>query len=372
MSDVIVIGGGVIGLSIAYELVSRRHRVTLIERERLGQKSSWAGAGIITPSNETTAIHPIERLEAISTGLHREWSHRLLKETGIDNEFLHCGGLYLARTPGEQAALTGLKLYWNERQIEFETWDSQQCRLRIPDLNCDSVRKALFVPDEYQLRNPRHLQALAVACQQLGVQIFEQQAALKLIVGDGSRVEEIQLGDTVLKADFYCIACGAWSPEVFQPFDITLPVIPVRGQIVLFLLAEPLSSIIINEGSRYLVPRQDGHVIAGATVEEVGFDSTTEPQDIADLVRWAQSLVAELNSSNLIKAWAGLRPGSFDGMPYIGRVAETSNALVATGHFKSGLHQSTGTALAIADLIDGIHPRIDLSPFSVNRASVGA
>jgi glycine oxidase len=367
MSNIIVIGGGVIGLSIAYELANRRHQVTLIERDRLGQKSSWAGAGIITPSNAATAIHPLEKLEAISTELHIDWSQRLLRETGIDNEFQRCGGLYLARTRGEQAAIAGLRHDWHERRIAYENWDPQRCKSRVPNLSIESLQEALFVPDEFQLRNPRHLQALAAACRMLGVQILEGEEQIKLVVGDGARVMEVQLGNRVLKADYYSIACGAWSAEIFKPFEIRLPVTPVRGQVALFCLAKPLDAPIINEGTRYLVPRRDGHVIAGATIEEVGFDSRTVAEDIAQLVHWAQSLIPDCNQQRLVKSWAGLRPGSYDGFPYLGWVTESSNALVAAGHFKAGLHLSTGTAVAIADLIEG-GLLIDLSPFAVNRA----
>jgi glycine oxidase len=112
-------------------------------------------------------------------------------------------------------------------------------------------------------------------------------------------------------------------------------------------------------------------LIAGATIEEVGFRSETEPADIADLIDWANGLLPACSKQNLVKAWAGLRPGSYDGLPYLGRVAANSNTYVATGHFKSGLHLSTGTAVIMADLIEGKLPLIDLAPFSVTRGMIG-
>jgi glycine oxidase len=366
MKKVLVIGAGVVGLSIAYELAKRRHPVVVLERGEVGRESSWAGAGIFPPVNGQTAIHPCEQLEAISTQLHLSWAKELLVETGIDNELQQCGGLYLARTLGEQAALTGLRLYWQEREIAFENWNQNQLRTSVPRLNVETVQASIYAPGDCQVRNPRHLQSLKAACQKLGVRILEHQAGVQLEVANASISAALANGQRLV-ADQYCIACGAWSERVFEPFGVRLPVTPVRGQVALFRLAEPWQAPIVNEGTRYLVPRSDGHVIAGATIEEVGFDSSTEPQDIADLVCWAESLVADCNRNSLVKAWAGLRPGSYDGLPYIGRVTEESNTLVATGHFKSGLHLSTGTAVVIADLIEGTKPSIDLSPFAVNR-----
>jgi glycine oxidase len=371
MSHVLVIGGGVIGLSLAYELACREHAVTLVEREKTGRKSSWAGAGILPPAKLETAIHSIEKLEALSNDLHLEWSKRLASETGIENELTRSGGLYLARTPGERAALRGLELYWGERKIEFQRFASEEVARRFPSLNSKRIVKALFVPEEYQLRNPRHLRALNLACQRRGVQIIEDAGQVKVRgLGNKSVLHSLEVNGIRLQADFYCIAAGAWSQQLLEELELPMLTTPVRGQIALFDLKTPVFEPIINEGTRYLVPRRDGHVIAGATIEEVGFNEFTEPEAIADLVQWANSLIPQCNANTLAKAWAGLRPGSYDGLPYLGFLAEGSNLLVATGHFKSGLQLSTATAVLIADLIQGITPSIDLAPFSPSRAEL--
>ena len=151
---------------------------------------------------------------------------------------------------------------------------------------------------------------------------------------------------------------------------------PVRGQIAMYKIdpaTVPNDKIangpIINEGSRYLVPRTDGHILAGATIEEVGFDCQTTESEVAGLRNWAEGLVSQLNDSTFVKSWAGLRPGTYDGFPYLGQLGQFENAYVATGHFKTGLQLSTATAIVMADLVEGKNPDVDLKPLSPLRAS---
>jgi glycine oxidase len=142
---------------------------------------------------------------------------------------------------------------------------------------------------------------------------------------------------------------------------------PVRGQIVLYRCHSPPFQRILNEGSRYLVPRDDGRVLVGSTEEEVGFDKSTTTEGLAELQRLACELVPALKSANVEHAWAGLRPASFDGFPYIGKIPGLENAFVASGHFRSGLQLSTGTARVMGQLIRGQQPVIDLRAFEVGR-----
>lgn len=374
MKRVVIIGGGVIGLSWAYELSSRGHQVTLLEKNLVGRKSSWAGAGILQPSNLATALHPIEQLEALSTQLHIQWSRRLLDSTNIDNGFWECGGLYLARSAGENAALAGQQADWAQRAIPVEPLTMPAAKVRFPRLRMDAARRILFLPGEAQVRNPHHLQALQTACLQQDVTILDGLLSVDLI-GEKNRIKRVEIrsaktGTAVIAGDEYGIAAGAWTENLLAPLGLQIPVTPVRGQMVLFKLPGPMGLPIVYEGSRYLVPRKDGHVLAGATVEEVGFDETTQASDIDSLVHWANSLCDDLNRQSQVSQWAGLRPGSFDGFPYLGQLAGLANAWIATGHFKTGLHLSTATAVVMSDLIEGTIPPIDLQPFCPARANI--
>jgi glycine oxidase len=148
--------------------------------------------------------------------------------------------------------------------------------------------------------------------------------------------------------------------------------LPVRGQMLLYKLDAAPFAAVVNEGTRYLVPRTDGHVLFGATIEEVGFDTSTTESGIANLIEHATSLLPQLTEDRLVKTWAGLRPGTFDGFPYIGPLSHSSNLFVATGHFKAGLHLSPGTAEIVADLVEQKTPSIDLRPFAPSRTNVGS
>ena len=371
--NAVVIGGGVIGLSIAYELSQRDCKVILLEKNDVGQQASWAGAGMMIPANPETAIHPMEHLEALAHDLHKDWASQLKDLTGIDNCYRECGALYVARTPGEVASMIGIMSEWDERKIEYEMLDQDQLAFRFPayaHLNQQKARVA-WVPGESQINNAEHLKALLSACRKSGVQIVENCGDLELKCNDRTLSVHTPSRSSSSK-ERIVFATGPWTHELLGQVNVNLPMQPVRGQMVLYEVDPHTNDQIANgpiimEGSRYLVPRTDGHLLAGSTIEEVGFDTSTTDEGTADIRKWAQGICPEANDESFKRAWAGLRPGTYDGFPYIGKIGSTANGFVATGHFKSGLHLSTSTAVVIADLIEGKSPRIDISALSPNR-----
>jgi glycine oxidase len=362
----LVIGGGVIGLSIAYELAKRGRSVTLLEQGEIGRKASWAGAGILPPVDEKNPLHPLEQLTSFSHRLHHQWADELLKKTGIDSGFRACGGIYLARSPGEHAALVGAMEDWIQREIKFEVLQRSEIDRMIPGNALPSDAKAVFAPTESQIRNPHFLQALVAACQSANVEIVKECGSIEYGFEQGDR-PIVRCRSKRWDPETVCFACGAWTELAVKSLRKCLRTTPVRGQMVLFRLPEAVFQPIINEGSRYLVPRLDGHVLAGSTIDEVGYDESTSNEDVERLIGWAHSLVPCLNPSTFVEAWAGLRPATYDGFPYLGRLPGFPNVFVATGHFKSGLHLAPATAVVMADLIEGIDPHFDLSVFSPAR-----
>ncbi len=229
-----------------------------------------------------------------------------------------------------------------------------------------AVESAYLVPAECQIRNPRHLKALLAGCAQRGVEITAGAAAEDFEVrGDRLRAVCTSLGS--FSASQYCVTTGAWSAAVGGKLGLRLAIRPIRGQIVLLALAKPAVSRIINEGSRYLVPRPDGRLLVGSTEDDVGFDRRTTAGGTSGLLEFALGLVPELAMAQVERCWAGLRPASEDGMPYLGRVPHLENAFVAAGHFRGGLQLSTGTAAVMSQLIEGRQVEIDLSPFRLDR-----
>lgn len=370
MTSCLIIGGGVVGLALAYELSRRAWRVTIVDRGPVAQEASWAGAGILPPANATTALHPLDQLRSLSNELHADWASRLLADTGIDNGYRRCGGLYLARTAGEAASLAAMAHTLAEEQIACQRISLAELLTLEPGLeqlaSSGELRAAYTLPDECQLRNPRHLKALAAACRQLGVEIRERCEVTKLLHTDGP-VTAIQTSCGELTADAFAITAGPWTERILSGEQVATGIFPMRGQMVLFRCDRPPFRHILNEGPRYLVPRDDGYVLAGSTEEEAGFDKSTTAEAIAELTSFATDLVPALRRGTVERTWAGLRPASYDGFPYIGRLPGLDNVFVAAGHFRSGLQLSTGTAVVLADLMSGQTPTIDLTPFRVSR-----
>jgi glycine oxidase len=355
MHDVLIIGGGVIGLSLAWDLARHGQSVHLIDRQEPGREASWAGAGILPAANRGTALHPYDQLCGLASELHPRWAEALQSLTGIDTGFHRCGGIYLARTPGEAASLAA----WAE--------DQRELGIEVEHLPAENYgRAAFFVPAESQLRNPRYLQALVAACQQAGVEITPHTEARGIAIEKGQAVG-LETNGGSLTAKKFCFTAGAWTGQLLARLGMPIHVLPMRGQMLLFRCTPSPTRAIINEGSRYIVPRQDGRLLVGSTEEEVGFDKRTTEEGLADLAAFARELVPALADSPIERSWAGLRPASLDGFPYLCPLPGLTNAFVAAGHFRSGLYLSPATAVVMSQLLRGQPTEIDLAPFRVGR-----
>jgi glycine oxidase len=342
----------------------------VVERGAVGRQASWAGAGILPPASPRAAAHPLDQLRALSHQLHAQWSAELLAETSIDNGYRRCGGLYVARSRADAASLRAAMMTWEEEGIQVQPLDPRQLEQLEPALSGRShatpILAACLLADECQLRNPHHLRALEAACRRRGVRLQSETAVQRFEIA-GHRIAGVHAGSGVMRADRFCIASGAWTRQLLRTIGQPTSIIPVRGQMVLFQGPVGMISRIINEGTRYLVPRDDGHVLAGSTEEEVGFDCRTTETGVGELTGWAMGLVPALAQTQVQRSWAGLRPGSFDGFPYLGKIPGLENAFVAAGHFRNGLSLAPATAVVMSRLIRGEPPQIDLSPFRIGR-----
>ncbi|MBC7855274.1 MAG: FAD-dependent oxidoreductase [Pirellulaceae bacterium] len=383
MPDVLIIGGGVIGLSLAWDLAQHGQSVQVIDRGEPGKEASWAGAGILPPASWKVALHPYDQLRALSSELHPPWAASLSLQTGIDTGYRQCGGIYLARTPGEAASLVAWASAAADEGIvvrrleDFEleefgvkTWGRLPACPESGDPGTGDSKQILaayFLPQEAQLRNPRHLQAFRTACKQSGVEITPGVEALDFEIHAG-RLAAVITSAGPLQAGQFCFTSGAWTGNLCTRLGIPLGILPIRGQMVLFNTGDSSAlKPIVTEGSRYLVPRDDGRILAGSTEEEVGFDKSTTEEAIADLASFARGLIPALENAPIERTWAGLRPASFDGFPYLGPLPGLSNCFIASGHFRSGLYLSPATAVVMSQLLRGEQPRIDLGPFRVLR-----
>lgn len=349
----LIVGGGVVGLTAAYELAVIGARVTVVDRGELGQEASWAGAGMIPPGGRVSELPSLQRLADESAARWPDLSQQLLELTGIDNEYTRCGSLHVPST---------LALSEDEWRHECTDWSRvPQCVLKrdeiramAPHLASDQHR-VLSLPSAAQVRNPRHLQALLAACQARGVELIARCEVTGLQTEAG-RVTGAHTQHGLRNADEFLVTAGAWTGVLLDPETRTLPFVdvgPVRGQIMLLKCPRPPFTTLVESGSRYLVPRRDGRLLIGSTQEWVGFDKQTTAAGLADLHAFAIGLVPELASATIERSWAGLRPFSGRQRPYVGRVPGFTNLTVAAGHFRAGLSLSPVTALLIRDLLCG-------------------
>lgn len=364
-SDVVVVGGGVIGLSIAYVLSKEGVRVTLVDRASFGQEASWAGAGIIAPGSENAPCSPSAALRSLSDRLHEEWSRTLRDETGLDNGYRRCGGVDVARNDEEDHELRSSAGRWRAEGIAFERLLPHDFARVEPALSPELV-SAYYLPDRAQIRNPRHLRALEIACSQRGVTLRPGCPALGFEVR-ADRVLSVHTPEGGLPCDQVVVAAGAWTESLLSGLGPRILTPPVRGQIVLLRTGQKPLRRIVEHGTRYLVPRDDGRLLVGSTEESAGFEVRTTAEGVLGLIQAAIALCPSLADAEFERAWSGLRPGSLDHRPYLGPMPGYRNLFVASGHKRAGLQLSPGSAVILADLLLGRSPSIALTPFRLVR-----
>jgi glycine oxidase len=359
--DVLVVGGGVIGLSIARELALSSLRVALCDRQEPGREASWAGAGILPPGVPGPADAPANRLARATHELWPSLSAELLETTGIDNGYRRCGGFMLQGIPAETLPVTFRTVEEQDLSHDVAAW--RECGAEVEPLSPAEIHRlepALPVEDAVgfrlpgvcQVRNPRHLKALLTDCRRLGVEMRPGDGVRRLRVSDG-RCVGVETASGFTAAGTVVVAAGAWSQALLEPAGVRFEVQPVRGQMALLALERPPFRHVIECGLRYLVPREDGRVLVGSTEELAGFRKETTPEAIDGLLAFAHALVPSLRAARVEQTWAGLRPYAACGSPLIGAARDVRGLYVAAGHFRSGLHLSPITARTLrACLVD--------------------
>ena len=340
--DVLIIGGGIVGLTTAYLLAKSGVRVTVADRGELGKEASWAGAGIIPPPTSRLDVSPLDRLRTFSVERFQSLSDELKTSTGIDNEYHVCGGIECLPI-NDQADID----LWQNAGVTFEPLSNNPPWLRQPPGTTS------YALPYAQVRNPRHLTALIAACQQLGVTLLPHHPILP---------------ESLPVAGKYLIAAGAWADEFLSKFGLPPLVHPVRGQIVLFKPERHVMSGVLIVGHRYLVQRQDGRVLVGSTEEpEAGFTKANTPEAVRELIQFATEVVPGLKDAEVEMTWSGLRPGSRDGLPYLGKISSTKNIYAAVGHYRAGVQLSPGTSEVMKRLLRGEELPFSLDAFRLDR-----
>lgn len=370
--DVVVAGGGIVGLSIAFALTRAGLSAAVLDRRQPGREASWAGAGMLPAQSDPdrTPSHPTLALRAWSARLYPEWSALLREETGIDNGYRRSGGVDVARTEADERDLRTTAGRWRVEGIVHERLAPADFARVEPALTTD-LRAAYFLPDRAQIRNPRHLRALAEAVRLRGGVVLPNRG-VEGFSTRGDRVTGVRTAEGEIHADTVVVAAGAWSGGLLEGLGVAAPTPPVKGQIVLIDCGRPVLRRIVEHGKHYLVPRDEGRVLIGATEEEKGFDVLPTAAAFRGLLDVAAALCPVLGDARVEATWAGLRPGSLDSRPYIGLAPGFRNLVVAAGHRRAGLQLSPATAELVVDVVLGRPPRIDLGYFRVDRSPAPA
>ncbi len=365
--DVVVVGGGAIGLLCAFRSATSGRKTTLLDAGELGREASWAGGGILSPVHPYAYPQELTRLIERSVELYPALARELVERTGTSIELRTTGLVRLAVDPADDDDLARAQAFRAERSLPAERLGPDGWRA-LGSVLPREARGALFEPGVAQIRNPRFLKALIAACRSAGVELAPHEAVTTL-VRSGERVTGVETTRRKLSSGEVVLAAGAWSGLLAkQSLGIALPVEPVRGQMLLFEGVDgALDSMVLGAGGKYLIPRADGRVLAGSTLEHVGYDRRTTLDGIRALLAAALRLAPGLATAQLAKAWAGLRPGTPDRLPYVGRVRGLDGLVVATGHYRNGLVLAPVTGELVLELLDGRSPT-RIEAFAPDRA----
>lgn len=365
-TDVVVVGGGAIGCAIAWELAKAGVAVALLEARRIAEEASGVAAGMLTPLAESPRPGPFTDLAVAALREYPAVATELRESSGVDIEYVPSGVLRVALTDDQELSAHTAMQWQMGLGIQLQWLDAAALRQLEPGITPDA-RGALYSPDEGHVRAPRLTTALAAAAGHRGAEIRQGTPVTGLLT-DGQRVTGVRTQAGEIHAGHVVLAAGAWTELLTGDVHTVLPVRPVKGQILsLAAMPVPFHHIIFTAGTAYLVPKADGTIVVGATQEEAGFDKRVTLRAVNWLLDGAVRLAPGLGNAEVRELWAGLRPGSPDGMPVLGPLPGWEGITVASGHFRNGILLAPITGQLIAQILTKGQAERDLSPFSPGR-----
>ncbi len=362
---VIVVGGGIIGAGIALELAGSGAEVTLVERTAVGAEASGAAAGMLAPQGESAKASPLLELLLRSRTLYPKWVKGIEALSGLDVGYLSSGLLQVAFDDADAQALEARCAWQQASGLRAKFLTGPEAREREPALSPKAVAAAYFA-DDHQVDPRKLMAALALASARSAV--TTRMGMVRSVLVQNGRVTGVDLEGEPLYAEVVVLAAGSWSALItntgLKPHDIR----PAKGQLVEVSMPMPLLTHIVKSASGYVVPRPDGRVLVGSTLEHVGFDTRVTVEGMTKMLSAATQLVPALALGSVRASWANFRPWAEDALPILGP-APLPGLVFATGHFRNGILLAPITAKVVAQIVHGEKPVLDVSPFQADRFS---
>jgi len=365
--DAIIIGGGVIGCSIAFHLSKLKKKVLLLERQQIGCEASSAAAGMLSVQAELKARDPLFESARLSRDMFPAIASELRELTHIDIELIHNGQLKLAENEEQTKAFKTLA-DWQRSINEDAIWLEREALLRLEPYLSDHIHGALYFPNEGQVYAPRLTHGFAKAAALLGTQIQEYCDVQNLLISN-AEVQGVRTITGNYYSDAVIVATGAWSrpwlPEELQQPDSFYP---VKGEALSLRTHYPLITRTIFTKSCYIVPKRGGELYVGATMTDHTFEKSVSLEGLSTLMNKVKTLLPVISTATIQHFWSGIRSTTQDSLPYLGEHSQTQRLFFATGHYRNGILLSPITGKVMAELITDQPISVDLTPFHLNRS----
>jgi glycine oxidase len=354
-NSVVIVGGGIVGCMTAMELVGRGCKVTIVERNQIASQtsgeSSWAGGGIVFPLLPWLYSDAVNVLTSYGAKFYPEICQRLLLETGINTDFEQSGFLLLPEFDTGAATTWCANNYVPAQHVKAVEFGVQSL----------SGEDALWLPTICQVRPPYFMLAMRKWLEQNNVTMLEHTELVPL--KEMPKLTEWKTeGGKTITADQFVVTSGAWSFQLLKETSVTLNIKPMRGQILLYKPEKNLEQIVYREGF-YMIPRRDGYLLAGSTLEDVGFEAAVTREVRDEISAKAEAIMPALKTQPILKHWSGLRPGTPENLPIISAHPTIENLFMNTGHFRYGLTMAPASAKLVTALMSGEKPLIDATSY---------
>jgi len=360
MAQHTIVGGGIIGLLTAYYLLESGQDVTVLERGNIGGESSWAGGGIISPLYPWRYADAVTQLAKWSQTHYPKLIAHLSQFSDIDAEYIKSGLLIL-----DTEEVAAAKCWADEVGSNLSLVKSPEIQRIEPSL-MSSAGQALWMPDVAHVRNPRLLKLLTHYLARKGVMIHDN-TEVEGFNCRNNRIQGLITTQGEIKTASVVIACGAWSARLMQLIDTDLPIEPVKGQMIMLKTRPNLVRRVVLCGDRYIIPRIDGRLLVGSTIEYEGFNKDITTQAKQQLLTVARQLIPALNDFQVERQWAGLRPGSPNNIPTISGHPLIEGLFINAGHFRNGVVTAPASARLLTDIMLQQETILDQNPYRLKN-----